>query len=128
MRSETIFIPLIPPSLNSVYAGIHWTKRKKLADDMHKLTHVAAKHLEPFTGPVELKLRARLGKGKRAYDCSNYALGFKLAEDAIVRAGVLRGDESDKVVRVVIEAPAVDRERLSGLLMTITEIDYERVD
>lgn len=123
MRSVTIFIPLIPPSLNSVYAGIHWRKRKKLADDMHRATHAAAQGVEHFTGPVELRLQARLGKGKRAYDCSNYALGFKMAEDAIVRAGVLRGDESDKVVRVVIDAPVVDRKQPSGLMMTIMEVE-----
>ena len=122
MRSETIFVPMIPPSLNKIHAGMHWTKRKRYVDAMHKATQEAAGDMPPFDKPVEIKAHARLGKGQRAYDLSNYAFAIKLAEDALVQAGILAGDESDKVVRMVIERPVVDRKQVGGMFLTITEV------
>lgn len=125
MRSVTLFVPVMPRSTNAIYAGTHWAKRKKEADAVHDyVARVAAEMaVAPFSGPVHISMRPSLGKGVRARDVSNYSYAYKLIEDGLVGAGLIAGDEADKVAAMTILAPVVDRKAASGLWVTIKECE-----
>lgn len=117
-----LFIPYMGPSLNSIYAGVHWSERNKQA----KFGHIACKAacreagINPFDYPVTLTFIPVLGKGARSRDCSNYSYAAKIIEDGLVRCGILE-DDSDKYVRgFSIKGPAiVDRKGVSGFRLII---------
>lgn len=47
------------PTWNQAYAGMHWTKRKKLADQVHLATRAAIPaEAEMFAGPVNITVTA----------------------------------------------------------------------
>lgn len=126
-RTLSIFVPIMPPSTNSIYAGCHWAKRKKHADDAHAavLDAIPDRCFEAgrqFENTVTLTITPSLGKGCRARDVSNYSYAAKLIEDGLVHSGILRGDEADKVASMTLCAPVVDRDSPSGLHVTITEV------
>lgn len=104
MGSVEIFIPYIGPSTNAMYAGQHWSKRKN-----HKrqalLAVISAGPLPKFAGAVSIKAIPVLGKGRRAYDVSNYSYTYKMIEDALVERGVLAGDTAKVVTSVSFSAP-----------------------
>jgi len=109
MVAVELLIPYIGPSTNSIYAGIHWQKRKK-----HKAEALKAVKLLGFipdiNAPVQITMTPMLGKGKRAYDVSNYSYTYKMLEDCLVELGVLVGDTSKTVKRVSFESP----EKITG--------------
>lgn len=101
-----ISVPVIPPSFNNSWAGMHWTKRAKLAKLWHWMVaaEVKAKNVQKFTGgmfPVNVHCQV-FHKGKRRRDNSNEMLSIKLAEDSLVAAGVIPDDNPDYVGHVGI--------------------------
>ncbi|MGJ8524070.1 hypothetical protein R84981_002787 [Carnimonas sp. R-84981] len=114
-----LFVPWLGPSLNSIYAGIHWAKRKKHADAAHWAVKAAVVDagLARIGSPVGLSFTPVLGKGKRALDCSNYGYAVKLLEDGLVRAGVLVDDTNQYVVATCTTKPV--RGETSGMLIQI---------
>lgn len=126
-RTLSIFVPIMPPSTNSIYAGCHWAKRKKHADAAHAAVidampdHCFSAGAQ-FQRAVSITVTPSLGKGCRGRDVSNYSYAAKLIEDGLVQSGVLRGDEADKVASMTLYAPVVDRGSPSGLHVTITEV------
>lgn len=120
-----VFVPYLGPSLNSIYAGVHWSKRKKDVKHAHLMTKMACRKmeergaLEKIDGPVRLVFRPVLGRGVRARDCSNYAYSAKMIEDGFVRAGVLNDDSIKYVKSFEILEPVRDKELGSGMLVTI---------
>ena len=121
MREYEFFMPVMPPSTNSIYAGTHWSKRKKWADSIHALVKNMTMGVAPFTVPVEIMIRPVIGKGCIARDTSNYSYALKLIEDGLVASGVIAGDESDKVYDVHILRPVTDRKREAGINVLIRE-------
>ena len=121
MREYEFFMPVMPPSTNSIYAGTHWSKRKKWADSIHALVKNMTMGVAPFTVPVEIMIRPVIGKGCIARDTSNYSYALKLIEDGLVASGVIAGDESDKVYDVHILKPVTDRKRPAGINVLIRE-------
>ena len=121
MREYEFFMPVMPPSTNSIYAGTHWSKRKKWADSIHALVKNRTMGVAPFTVPVEIMIRPVIGKGCIARDTSNYSYALKLIEDGLVASGVIAGDESDKVYDVHILKPVTDRKRPAGINVLIRE-------
>ena len=121
MREYEFFIPVMPPSTNSIYAGTHWSKRKKWADSIHTLVKNMTLGVTPFTVPVEIMIRQVIGKGCIARDTSNYSYALKLIEDGLVASGVIAGDENDKVYDVHILKPVTDRKRPAGINVLIRE-------
>lgn len=99
-------IPFAAPTLNKWYAGGHWTQRKKVADLWHEAIWVICKEkkFKPFTDPVSITTQT-LFKNKRLRDVSNMCTANKLAEDGLVKAGILQGDDPRYVRRHVIECP-----------------------
>ena len=121
MREYEFFMPVMPPSTNSIYAGTHWSKRKEWADSIHTLVKNMTMGVAPFTVPVEIMIRPVIGKGCIARDTSNYSYALKLIEDGLVASGVIAGDENDKVYDVHILKPVTDRKRQAGINVLIRE-------
>lgn len=108
-RIEVIDVPWIGPSLNKIWAGVHWSKRKKIADEAHQAVLVAIRNVVPFTGPVTLAYFPFIGKGKR-YDLTNYAVTIKGIEDGLVGYKIIESDSFKVVQRVTIHQPELTKE------------------
>jgi len=122
VRQERVFIPWEGPSLNKIWAGMHWAKRKDIADTGHRACLVA-RGLKPFIGAVKITFQPVAGPRKRRYDCCNYALTNKVIVDGLVRMKVLTDDWIDNVKGT--ETLAAVRGERSGTWVAITEIgDY----
>lgn len=117
MREARVFIPWLGPSMNKIWAGMHWAKRKKIADEAHEAC-MAAWDIDPFEVPVSLIFQPVHGKGRRRTDCTNYAVSVKGIEDGLVSSGVLQDDSFRHVVSMQILAPIQGRE--TGMWVTIT--------
>lgn len=118
MRTEKFFVPWEPPSFNLIWAGMHWLKRKKIADTGHKACLVA-RRIRPFWQPVVISFQAVAGPGKRRYDVCNYAVGNKVIVDGLVQLGVLGGDWVDNLTETRTLVPIRGPE--SGVWVTIEE-------
>lgn len=83
------------PTLNQFYAGMHFSKRKKMKDRFKLLTReaVALHGTQPVVCyPVSIDMRITFGKGKRRYDWENCAVTMKMVQDALCHIGVLHDD------------------------------------
>lgn len=118
LRTEQIYIPWMGPSLNQIWAGVHWRKRKMIADDGHRACLVA-KHIKTFRRPVRLTFQPEV-KG-RAYDCCNYALTNKVIVDGLVMIGVLIDDTPVYVHGVETLTPR--KAKHPGMWVTILECE-----
>lgn len=102
MIEQSFTIDDIGPSLNTWYAGCHWTKRKKIADIWHtKIKNIASK-LIPIKSPVELSMHFQFGKSRLVYDASNCSAAFKLIEDGLVKAGIILSDDHRTIKKINI--------------------------
>lgn len=123
MEEVTLFVAYIAPSTNAMYAGQHWTKRKK-----HKKAAAAAvdsallgKNIEPFSAAAVITVIPYLGKGRRGYDVSNYSYTLKLIEDCLVSRGIITDDTADKVGEIRIKSPRRSG-GVSGVEVTLSEM------
>lgn len=121
--TQRLWIPACMPSLNQLIGG-------KVRD------RIALKRqwLDVVTGCANVaKLKAHLGPVTMRYDCfetgkgqlrdpSNiYAGAMKVAEDALVTAGILR-DDDQTTIRGIEFAPIIHRPREPGVGITITDV------
>ena len=91
----------VPPvSLNKIYAGIHWSDRKKYKDDWREAMcgwhfhkdqkgNLNASNPVRFTEPVHI---AYLFRQKKPMDSSNLAFMVKLIEDSLSIDQVIQDD------------------------------------
>lgn len=122
--SLSILVPFIGPSTNSIYAGVHWQKRRdQKARAMIALATLG--RINPVSNPVNIEVTPYLGKGIRGYDVSNYSYTYKLIEDAMVKKGILQDDSPQFVRSVKFNAPVRHSEKHSATLITIEEITCE---
>ena len=101
----------ILPSLNLWYAGIHWSKRKKLVDLWHTMVKIyvnnnKVKPVEKY--PVCIISQTFL-KSKRSRDTDNGILANKICCDGLVLVGILKDDTPEyviehRVLRPIFEA------------------------
>jgi hypothetical protein len=126
LRSESFFVEYMAPSLNSLYAGVHWAVRKKQADKGHQACN--ALPIAPFTKPVKLTFTPVVGKRARARDCSNYAYAVKVIEDGLVHAKIIKDDTNEYVKSITINEPVTDRSIESGVWVQIEEVEGLAVD
>lgn len=122
MGQMSLFIEYIAPSTNAMYAGQHWSVRKKHKAAASAAVMVALHQVDKhkFVNPVKIEVQANLGKGKRGYDVSNYSYTFKLIEDCLVSRGILQNDTSDFVKEVRFMSPV--RAAKTGMIILISEI------
>jgi len=83
------------PTLNQFYAGMHYSKRKKLKDTWKLLTRIAVaqqdiKRVEVY--PVTIDCRVVFGPGKRRYDWENCSVTMKMIQDALCSLGIIDDD------------------------------------
>jgi len=93
-----LIIPLKAPSLNQIYAGTHWTKRKKLADEWHLVVKSIAYENQNWKGILFDKAVISYEihyKHKRRHDFDNAMYAAKLINDGLVMAGVIPDDDID---------------------------------
>jgi len=103
MRTETIRVDWLGPSMNQFYSGMHWSKRKQITDTAHWAVKAATRTIEPFLGPVAIDYLPK-HKG-RLYDVDNYSVSCKQICDGLVLAGILMGDTAKIVQKITIHAP-----------------------
>ena len=120
LRSENFFVQYMAPSLNAIYAGIHWTKRNKHADEGHQAC--SGLQIVPFSKPVKITFVPIVGKRAKARDCSNYAYAAKIVEDGLVEAKIIKDDTNEYVKAITIEEPIIDRSIESGMWVHIQEV------
>jgi hypothetical protein len=118
-RTETLFIPWIGPSGNKIWAGMHFAKRKKIADEGHLAVLAASQKVVPFDKPVSLYFQPIVKSPARMFDWLNYFATVKPIEDGMVRQGILHDDNYKWVTRGTIAAPQRGKE--SGVIVTISE-------
>lgn len=95
----TIQIPY-KVSTNAIYSGMHWAKRKEIADEYHlSLIEYKGKQM---TIPVNLTFTFTF-KGK-SLDCSNCSFMAKMLEDAMVMSRILPNDTPEyvKSIKIVV--------------------------
>jgi len=100
-------------SLNKIYAGVHWTVRRKDKNNMRLLVRSIIGMKKPFKNPVSIKMAFNSG-----LDVSNHGYIFKLIEDALVKCGVIQND-SYKYVQCNI---MTIQKSFKGVIVEVEEI------
>lgn len=100
-------IPLVAPSLNQWYAGGHWGSRSKVVNEWHLAIHLLVKQLKikPIKKFPVIITSISYFKTNRRRDSSNYITANKLAEDGLVKAGILPDDSFNFVNESRVMAP-----------------------
>lgn len=108
MISLTIPLPE-KVSSNAVYSGMHWTKRKKIADLYHRFirSHLVSKAL---AYPVDIQYDFRFKS--RALDTTNCFFMAKMIEDSLVNMGTLDDDDPKHVRATTITSKKGDRDEV----------------
>lgn len=95
-------------STNKIYAGMHWTKRKKLKDAYKAIITSQFKTVFPKTNEYEVEYNFQFKS--RALDITNCSFMIKMIEDVIFQ------DDSYKIIKRV----TITSERGSEDNVTIT--------
>lgn len=96
-----------PVSNNQFYAGMHWAKRKALADSWHLLVRAALpENISPPSPPLAVEITAYF-KGQMQ-DADNIC--SKLIIDGLVRGGVVP-DDTPQYIEAVTLRSRQDRKR-----------------
>lgn len=111
-HKRTLVIPEIPPSQNEFNAA---SLRKRLRhkrlwmDQVFYATRVKQTGLvvssDPIPDewyPVEIQVRCGFPRGRRRYDAGNLSAAEKHGVDQLIKMGILKGDSSRYVRRVVL--------------------------
>lgn len=93
---------IVKVSSNEIYAGKHWTARKKLKDSYLWLTVGPFKKLNPVREKVDLDFKFYWGS--RALDSSNCSYLCKVLEDCLVHHKILQDDTIKFVGKVSMES------------------------
>ena len=126
-RSETFFVPWVGPSFNIIWAGVHWSKRKKIATAGKQETWEALRSAgikDTFQHPVNLVFTPVIGpkdKGTKR-DATNYIVATKVIEDALVTGKILEDDAPEYVYSIKIMAPEIGEQK--GMRVKIYEQEY----
>lgn len=79
------------PSWNLFYSGTHWSKRKKLVDEIHQIVYYLSKKnkLKPFKNKVAINFEIYYRQA-RLHDPDNACI--KPFIDGLVMSGILKDD------------------------------------
>jgi len=131
MENKDLFYKLVLrdtlPSWNKIYAGVHWTKRKKLADYWHEIVkwelitnRIGKKEYEKNLKniPLHIVITCYFANKTKMLDADNICA--KLAIDGLV--GTLLPDDNYRIINRVTTRTELDRTNPR------TEIDINRVN
>ena len=105
----TITIPALPPTLNSYYAGKHWSQRKKEADHWHLAFGMAYKAAGlPSTLQWPVTVSATLYGKRQPRDTDSAVIAVKYAQDALVEYGYLPNDTPQYIPTVILSSKKSD--------------------
>lgn len=99
----TIEVDGLPPSLNDYYSGVHWSKRKRMADEWHENFLIALKLIKcprKLSTPIEVTCIQQC-KG-RVRDADNAVLGAKFFQDSLKMFGYIEDDGPEYISQVVL--------------------------
>ena len=118
MKEQTFYINNYTPiSTNKIYSGCHWTKRKKIADEFHLLVTDAVNlfKVSSFIGSVELSFK---WSNKSRFDLDNHAFMRKMIIDALVKKGIVVGDQKRYIKKITEEFSEIT----SDIVVSIKEV------
>uniref|UniRef100_A0A6M3LSS4 Uncharacterized protein n=1 Tax=viral metagenome TaxID=1070528 RepID=A0A6M3LSS4_9ZZZZ len=123
MPEIKIEVPLLPPAEYSPNSRCHWAIKKKAGDAFGFAVYLLAleqkKSMIPFE-KAEVSLTV-IFKQNRRHDPDNFWTRFKPGMDALVRAGILKDDDTEHVK--LGELNLVNDSRLAPLtIITIKNI------
>lgn len=105
-------------STNAIYSGMHWTKRKKIADVYHRalLPHRTKRAMLPAHLLFTFTFKSR------QLDCSNCSMMVKMLEDGMVQHKILPGDTPKYVNAITIRVRKgnEDSVRIDDLIAQLT--------
>lgn len=115
MEKVVLYIPLRPVSNNRFYSGMHWGKRKALADRWHVAVWVALQ--AAGLGGVRFErcritVTALYADRRHLIDPDN--LCAKVVIDGLVRAGLLPDDAPEHVEEVVLRVRVIKPDEAPG--------------
>lgn len=109
-------------STNAIYAGMHWGKRKKIADVYHQslLEH---RKLRVTDFPVEITFIFSFRK--KPLDTSNCSFMAKCLEDALVQNEILPNDTIDFVSSITSSAKKAAKIKLRLWLCSCGKLNLQ---
>jgi hypothetical protein len=99
---------------NSIYAGMHWSKRKKLADLYHTYMMPYRKNIVKDY-PVDISYIFTFKS--KPLDTSNCFLMLKFLEDGMVKNGIITNDSPEYVQSTTVYSQKGERDEVE---ITIT--------
>lgn len=100
-------------STNAIYSGLHWSKRKKLADLYHwSLAQFKNQAVKEY--PVDINYIFTF-KGK-PLDTTNCTYMAKMLEDGLVKNGVIGNDSPEYVAFTGIYSQKGDRDEVEIII------------
>ena len=107
-------------SLNKIYGGVHWSKRKEWADMYHE-EFLDVKGVRVGAEEYPVRITYNFQFVKQALDTLNCAMMAKMLEDGMVLAGILKDDSPDYVRESVIVSRKV-RGKVDKVLVSICSL------
>lgn len=101
-------VPLrgIKCSTNTIYAGIHWSKRKEIKDGIASVAGAFCRPVQKIQSyPVQIYYRFLFGT--RPLDTLNTTFMAKCFEDAFRALGILKDDSPKYVAKTILEVGVV---------------------
>lgn len=99
-------------SANKIYAGTHWTVRKKQADQVHEMVMWLTRGKEQFNAPVDITIEFNC-----RLDIDNCSYPAKLIIDGLRHSGVLIDDTKKYIKSLSLRFWDGD-----GIRVTISEV------
>lgn len=97
-----ISVPALPPSLNQMYSGTHWGRRKAMVEEWHQFFWIAFKQAglpKALKCPITLSVTEFSKRVVR--DADNAVVAAKLCGDALKKFGYIE-DDGPKYIETVI--------------------------
>lgn len=107
-------------SLNAIYAGMHWRRRKELADLYHEEVLELKGKLKVEEYPVLITYEWHFVKN--ALDSLNCAYMSKMIEDGLVKVGVLENDSPKFVRRSMLDTQVSKKYKHDTVVVTICSL------
>lgn len=117
-------------STNKIYAGIHWTQRKRFKDDIFFIVRAYCKPAVPIKSyPVFIHYRFLFETA--ALDTTNTAGMAKCIEDSLCAIGILKNDDPRFVAATLLEVESrksKKQPREDWVEITISDYEQRRIE
>lgn len=106
--------------MNKIYSGMHWRRRKELADLYHEEVLELKGKIKVTKYPVEIFYDWYWPNNP--LDSLNCAFMSKMIEDGLVHVGVLEDDSAKYVRRSVLQTQKSDKYEHATVVITLSSI------